>query len=54
MQPGHIHDLFKHTQIEDQKEVYKCRNTVLNSHDRHHHFKLLHKTIITFQPSIFM
>lgn len=24
MQPGHIHDLLKHTQIEDQKEVYKC------------------------------
>lgn len=22
MQPGQIHDLFKHTQIEDQKEVY--------------------------------
>lgn len=22
MQPGHIHDLLKHTQIEDQKEVY--------------------------------
>lgn len=54
MQARHIHDLLKHTQIEDQKEVYKCRNTVLNSHDRHHHFKLLHKTIITFQPSIFM
>lgn len=29
MQPGHIYDLFKHTEIEDQKEVYKYINTVL-------------------------
>lgn len=32
MQPGHIYDLFKHTQIEDQKEVYKCINTVIITH----------------------
>lgn len=32
MQPGQIDDLFKHTQIEDQKEVYKCINTCSATH----------------------